>query len=166
MNDVEQAYPLDIFSVDSVYYSFHIKNADKLAFEKRYTAKSAHVFVKSVTLCNRQPGQPTRLSRQPTRTFSNNNNLVSTRYKKSKRNTNKRNKTNTTQNRKNKKLKQTSKATTIAAVASIRPIGDKLFVNIEKSVASDFCESVVSGIGTKTLQKRYLGIIKKNPAVI
>ena len=45
-------------------------------------------------------------------------------------------------------------------------MGDKLFVNIEKSVASDFCESVksvVSGIGTKILQKRYLGIIKGIP---
>ena len=42
----------------------------------------------------------------------------------------------------------------------------RLFVNIEKSVASDFCESVksvVSGIGTKILQKRYLGIIKGIP---
>ena len=45
-------------------------------------------------------------------------------------------------------------------------MGDKLFVNIEKSVASDFCESVksvVSSIGKKILQKRYLGIIKGIP---
>ena len=39
-------------------------------------------------------------------------------------------------------------------------------MNIEKSVASDFCESVksvVSGAGTKILQKRYLGIVKGIP---
>lgn len=52
------------------------------------------------------------------------------------------------------------------SVSSVRPRGDKLYVNIEKSVISDFCNSIsaaASGATTKTVLKRHLGIARGIP---